>query len=392
MIYSTLQYLKALSDPAGRFRTLGCPRLADGYRYRTGNDAVVFRIIADNRPMMLKCYLRTPQYMAERCMCSQITPLTAFCRWLDDEMLIDDESGGTLRVPVTVGEWIEGKSLDESIYDAIARGDSAELLRLSVRFDDMALQLLGQEWAHGDLKPENIIVGADGMRLIDIDSAFAPSLAGSTTAQLGTAGFRHPSRDSEYFDRTLDYYPIALISTTLRALAYDRDLYRRYNMRDGVLIDPNEAVKGRSAAAAEAERIFARRGDAAHIMILRMLDSPVPFLDGLEDALLQSLGYVRGTASQLAFAGGRWGYTDDSGRWVIGAAYDNAFDFTDDCAAVSLAGVLQYIDRRGRPLSILPDEVEAVKPARNGRARIRIAGRWEERELPAAREAADMIK
>lgn len=388
MIYSVLQYLRALSDPAGRFRTLGTPRMADGCRYRTGNDAVVFRIVADGRPMMLKCYLRTPQYMAERCLCSQSTPLTAFCRWLDDEMSIDDEAGGRVRVPVTVGEWIDGRSLDECISDAVARRDSAELMRLSRLFDDMALRLLGEEWAHGDLKPENIMVAGDGLRLIDIDSVFAPSLAGLSTAQLGTAGYRHPSRDCAYFDRTLDDYPAALISVTLRALACDCDLYRRFGTRDGVLIDPSEAVAGRSAAVAEIEKILARRGDAAHIMILRMLDSPVPFLDGLEAALRQALGIVGGLASQLTPSGGRWGYTDADGRWIIGAAYDTAFEFTEGCAAVSLAGVRQYIDRRGRPLLILPEDVDAIKPARNGRARIRIRGRWEECDLPLVREAS----
>ncbi len=386
MIYSVLQYLRALSEPAGRFRTLGEPRIADGCRCRTGNDAAVFRIIAGGQPMMLKCYLRTPQYMAERCLCSQASPLTAFCRWLDDEMTIDAETGGRVRVPVAVGEWIDGRSLDECISEAVARRDSAELMRLSRLFDDMALRLLGEEWAHGDLKPENIMVTGGGLRLIDIDSVFTPSLAGLPTAQLGTAGYRHPSRDCAYFDRTLDDYPAALISVTLRALAYNCDLYRRYGTRDGVLIDPAEAVAGRSAAVAEAERILACQGDAAHIMILRMLDSPVPFLDGLEAALRQAVGTAGGLASRLAASGGRWGYADAGGRWVIGAAYDAAFEFTDDCAAVSLAGVWQYIDRRGRPLLILPEEVDAIKPARNGRARIRIRGRWEECDLP--REAA----
>ena len=55
MIFSVYQYLKALADPVGRFRTLGVPRVVPARNFRTGNDAVVFRIVSEGRMMMLKC-------------------------------------------------------------------------------------------------------------------------------------------------------------------------------------------------------------------------------------------------------------------------------------------------------------------------------------------------
>ena len=119
MIRSAAQYLFAMSDPAGRFRTLGVPRVVPPGNFRTGNDAVVFRVERDGKPEMLKCYLRPPQYMPERCRCSQLSPLTASCRWLENEMLISDENGSPQWVDVTVGEWIEGESLHDLLFKAV---------------------------------------------------------------------------------------------------------------------------------------------------------------------------------------------------------------------------------------------------------------------------------
>lgn len=383
MIHSVYQYLRALADPVGRFRTLGVPRVMPAGSFRTGNDAVVFRIEGEGRTMMLKCYLRPPQAIGERCACSQRTPLAAYCRWLDRELTIDDEAGGTVEVGVTVGEWIEGRTLSDEILDAVVRRDVKQLGRLSAEFDRLALELLGQEWAHGDLKPENIICSPRGMRLIDIDSIFTPELAGLTTTQLGTEGYRHPSRSERDFDRHLDDYPIALISSTLAALALDYDLYRRFDRGDGVLIDPSEAVEGMSASVEEMKRLFSHTGDAMHYLILNSLRSPLHHLDGLQEALSQAVeGVPDAEHLELAARGGRWGYVDAAGRWVILPVYHDAFEFCEGCAAVRLGDVWQYIDRHARPKMICA-EAEAIKSVRNGRARLLIGGEWIEREIEA---------
>lgn len=381
MIRSAYQYLKVLANPVDRFRTLGIPRLVPKGNFRVGNDAVVFRIVSEERVMMLKCYLRPPQAIAARCACSQQTPLTAYCQWLDSELTIDDEDGNEVEVGVMVGEWIEGRALNDEILDAVIERDKERLARLSTEFDRFALALLNEEWAHGDLKPENIICSPRGLRLVDVDSVYTPSLAGLTTTQLGTDGYRHPSRTETHFDRHLDDYPIALISATLAALALDYDLYRRYDRGDGVLIEPSEAVECRSAAVAEMAKLFASAGDAAHSLILRSLRSPIHHLEGLNDALRQAIGAITANSElHLATKGGYWGFIDDDDRWVIGAAYSSAFEFSEGYAAVCLGGVWQYIDQQGRPRLICP-EADAIKPIRNGCARIRVEGEWREIEI-----------
>ena len=295
--------------------------------------------------------------------------------------MIDDDAGGTVEVGVTVGEWIEGRTLADEIMAAVIERDAERLARLSAEFDRLALALLDEEWAHGDLKPENIICSLSGMRLIDIDSIYTPELAGLTTSQLGTEGYRHLSRTERDFDRHLDDYPIALISSTLAALALDYDLYRRFDRGDGVLIDPSEAVAGTSAAVEDMKRLFAHAGDATHYMIINSLRTPIPHIEELRDALNQAVnGVPESDHLELTARGGRWGYTDAEGCWSILPVYKSAFEFREGYAAVQLGDVWQYVDRHARPKMICA-EASAIKPVRDGRARLLIDGEWVERAI-----------
>ena len=114
--------------------------------------------------------------------------------------------------------------------------------------------------------------------------------------------------------------------------------------------------------------------------ILRMLRSPVPQLEGLDTALRLAAGDTFTYDSefgtpQLTPCGGKWGFTNAAGEWVIPAVYDTAFEFEEGFAAVMLGGVWQYITPYGKPVLISP-QAEAMKPVANGKARIRVNGQW----------------
>ena len=80
-------------------------------------------------------------------------------------------------------DWAEGHTLDYAIRRALHYRSSADLTALSRAFEAMAAELLAQPWAHGDLKPSNIMVTPSGtLRLIDYDGAFVPERAAETAA------------------------------------------------------------------------------------------------------------------------------------------------------------------------------------------------------------------
>ena len=160
-----------------------------------------------------------------------------------------------------------------------------ESLQILVRlFDRLALALVTDDRAHGDLKPENIVADNWGrLHLIDFDAMFLPAFAGRHSPELGTAAFQHPARTVRDFDASLDDYPAALISTALHALALDPTLYARYSDADGLLFTPQKI--GTDAALCEVLALFERRGLAAQYRIARLLRSPSLRLPGLPQLL-----------------------------------------------------------------------------------------------------------
>ncbi|WP_418982032.1 WG repeat-containing protein [Alistipes sp.] len=387
-MFTLRQYIATLSDPQGLTRTLGdiavC-RDPDGrICCSAGNTAAVFRIRHRGRIRSLRCYLRPVRHLRE----------IYGDRLLEKELwvyLTPDQGAWT---DVVVGDWIEGVPLHEAIAEAAAARDEARLTALSVAFDRLAAALVADQQAHGDLKPENIIVAPDGaLHPIDFDASFLPAFAGERSPELGTAAYQHPARTAADFDPSLDDYPAALIATALHALRLDPTLHDRYGDRDGLLFDPSGIAA--DPALREATALFETEGLAAHYRIARLLHAPALRLPGLGSLLARSAReseanaphpatvhppapdctpaetgtpapYNAPEAPELFVRDGLWGYRDGE-RIVIPPLYDCGFDFSEGLAAVRLGKTWQYIDPAGRTAIRCPG-CEAVKPFRDGHA------------------------
>ena len=80
----------------------------------------------------------------------------------------------------------------------------------------MGAFLLSQPFAHGDLKPDNILVRENGeLALVDYDGMFVPSMEGQKARELGSPDFRHPLRDENQFDSHIDDFAIAVPFSTI---------------------------------------------------------------------------------------------------------------------------------------------------------------------------------
>lgn len=277
-VFTLRQYLTTLADTHGLTRTLGEIEVyRDGKGricYSAGNSAVVFRIRCEGRVRSLRCYMHHPRHLAE----------IYGEKLLPQELFIYTSPAGGVWVDVVLSDWIEGVTLHEAVAAAAEAGDTARLRRFAAAFDRMAAALTADDWAHGDLKPENIVADNRGrLHLIDFDAMFLPAFAGRHSPELGTAAFQHPARTVRDFDASLDDYPAALISTALHALALDPTLYARYSEADGLLFTPQKI--GTDAALCEVLALFERRGLAAQYRIARLLRSPSLRLPGLPQLL-----------------------------------------------------------------------------------------------------------
>lgn len=270
MSHSIRQYIETLQEPSGLTRTLEeievCRTVTGDPIRMAGNSAVVFKILHQGRPKMLKCYTRSMPH------------LDAIYgeKFLRGELYVWEADGRSEWCDVVIDDWIDGGTLHQAIFRATQAGDQAQLRLLAHEFDRLALDLLHSDWAHGDLKPENILVTESRkLQLVDFDAVFLPTFAGEKSPELGTAAYQHPARTADDFDASIDDYPIALIHTALHALALDPTLLLRHDEPEGILLSPRQITRHRSAAYTECLALFEQAGAAVHYRIAQRLESPL---------------------------------------------------------------------------------------------------------------------
>lgn len=111
------------------------------------------------------------------------SPYLVECRYLPDELYVFDLAGQGSYRSVVLMEWADGEPLGRCLARLCGSDDREGLGALARRFDRLGLWLLEADFAHGDLKQDNLIVMRDGsLRLIDYDGVYLPSLGGQARA------------------------------------------------------------------------------------------------------------------------------------------------------------------------------------------------------------------
>lgn len=391
LLHTLSQYIEALENRDIYLRTLSglnlCYRDSERPYYSVGNSAVLFKVEIGGEYYSLKCFFKTPS--------TDLVEIygEAFKR---EEIFICDDSGGGEWVDVVLLRWVEGETLDVLLRKLSQLGDSSSLLRLSKSFDYLAAELLVDDWAHGDLKPENIIVDAEcGLNLVDFDSAFIPKFEGRVAPELGTPSFCHPSRSAEDFDRWLDHYSVALIAVQLRALALEPKLLFECGSTDGLIfgaeeifgfnsLDEESYIYGRGlelkSLFERVESLFMLNCEPLHYQLMRELYSAPLRSMRIEHLLSQLLIELTDNRSSEVFIDcGLCGFRSDEGV-VIRALFDEAFEFVEGCAVVRLGEVWHVIDSSGRSLWRARG-IAAAKLLRGGVVRWLEGNTWHELKI-----------
>ena len=215
--------------------------------YRSsGAFAVVFKMKDEQtgKCYALKCFTEEQEGRAEayRQIAEELefvdSPYITSVKYLEKELFVDSNCEDD-EFPVLLMDWIEGETMEKYIAENYT--DSYEMSMLCYRFCKLAAWLRSQSFAHGDIKPDNIIVRPDGtLTLVDYDGMFVPAMKGQKSPTIGTKDFSHPLRTIDDFDETIDDFSLVSIALSLKAISLDSSLLQSYGASDRLLFSATD--------------------------------------------------------------------------------------------------------------------------------------------------------
>ena len=245
------EYIEAIKNAEDNFNELSHLRPVlnkDGSPIMSsGNFAVVFKMKDESSGKLyaVKCFLKEQEerdvayqqitdeleYASSNYLCS--------INYFQKELFVDSTVSSDTEFPVLVMDWAEGVTLDKYVHQHIS--DKHALQLITYQFCKMAAWLMSQPFAHGDLKPDNILVTEDGaLVLVDYDGMYVPAMQGQKARELGSPDYRHPLRTEDCFNEHIDDFPLALIGMSLKAIALDTSLLQNKARSDSLLFSESD--------------------------------------------------------------------------------------------------------------------------------------------------------
>lgn len=244
MVYPLIsEYSEAILSSEDNFDEFSCLRpVLDEYGnpvMSCGNFAVVYKMrdIRDGKYYAVKCFVRDQDGREEtyKEIVNYISELHSIylisVRYIERELFVDTCQTSDTEFPILLMDWVEGVGLEEYVIQNISNTD-----RLQSLFDNFLLfvrWLLPSHLAHGDLKPDNIIITSKGeIRLIDYDGMYVPSMFGRRSQECGTPQFQYSKRKSDKFDEYIDDYSAIYIALLLKLVVLENKTLDTYLSMD----------------------------------------------------------------------------------------------------------------------------------------------------------------
>src|SRR5690554_820488 len=232
-----------LQDAEPETNALGLPRAI------TGAFAVVFPVRTRTARWALKCFLtdvpdqrRRYRAIGEHLAGLELPYMAEFVYQRRGIRV----GGGVY--PILKMEWLDGHGLNAFVAKQIGAGRVDAVAALVPMWRRMMAALEAATIAHGDLQHGNILVDADGLRLVDYDTMFVPGLEGRRSPEVGHRNYQHPDRDERDFGPYLDRFSALLIDTALQACALEPTLWERFDTGENLLFRSDDLLDPGSSA------------------------------------------------------------------------------------------------------------------------------------------------
>ena len=245
------EYIEAIKAAEDNFQELTNLRPVldnDGQPVMTGGGfAVVFKMkdIETGKFYALKCFIKDQKGRSEayRQIAEELndiySPYLVSFKYLEKELFVDTDQTAETEFPVLLMDWVAGKTLDKYLRENI--DDRYEREMLVYNFNQLAQWLMPQPFAHGDIKPDNIMVTFDGsMILIDYDGMYVPAMYGQEAREFGSPDFRQPLRTEYDFNERIDDFSIVSILLSLIAISKSPKLLDEYGAKDRLLFSERD--------------------------------------------------------------------------------------------------------------------------------------------------------
>ena len=283
------EYVRAIQDASNNLDELAhlVPVLDDhGEPYRSsGAFAVVFKMKDEQtgKCYALKCFTEEQEGRAEayRQIADELENVKSSyitsVRYLEKEIFVDSSCEED-EFPVLLMDWIDGETMED--YIAKNHKDKYSIIMLCSRFYNLAFWLRSQPFAHGDIKPDNIMICKDDkLTLIDYDGMFVPSMKGQKSPTIGTKDFSHPLRTIDDFDKTIDDFALATILLSLHAMGQNPSLFELYGSEGRLLFANNDYLSPYSSIAFKSLKQYFQR-ENSHLAFLLFVRSCTEILYG----------------------------------------------------------------------------------------------------------------
>ena len=230
MLPTIEEYKDSFRTPSEYFQTLTLEAIPSKFDtnepyFVAGGFACVFKVRDEqNKEWAFKCFLQDDPHRNER-----LRILSDFLQnrtenyflnthFYTDELWVCSQLAGDGEYATLAMPWIEGQTLGEYIHKAAKEKNTQKLTSIYDEFLRLAHFLLSNDFAHGDLKHDNILVDKDeNLILIDYDGMYLPSLTDFPSKELGGHAYQHPKRTAQDWGKHIDDFSILVILLSLRA-------------------------------------------------------------------------------------------------------------------------------------------------------------------------------